>query len=72
MVWKKDPARVEINQHLHRMHGGYAATGDTLARNVAHEMMHDTPEGWAGKPLHRHVDGALDNIVVDDSEDNEE
>lgn len=70
MVWKKDPERVKINQHLHRMHGGYAASGDTLARNVAHEMLHDTPDGWAGKPRHRHIDGDLERFDVD--EDNEE
>lgn len=64
MVWKKDPARVAINTHLHRMHGGYAASGDTLSRNVAHEMMHDTPDGYAGKPSHRHIDGDLENIEI--------
>lgn len=69
MAWEKDPNRVAINQHLHRMHGGFAATGDTMNRNIQHEELHFTEDGFAGKPLHRHVDGALDQVVVKDGEE---
>lgn len=68
MAWEKDPARVAINQHLHRMHEGFAASGDTLTRYVQHEMMHaEAVEGWAGKPVHRHGD-ELQEIEVRDGE----
>jgi hypothetical protein len=70
MAWEKNPERVAINQHLHRMHEGYAASGDTLARNVAHDLIHDAGvDGWAGKPLHRHIEGELSEFEVKPEEE---
>lgn len=64
MAWEKDPKRQEINQHLHRMHDGAAASGNTMNRHVFHDLLHsDDPDGYAGKPEHQHVDGALGNRV---------
>jgi hypothetical protein len=64
VAWDKDPKRVAINQHLHRMHEGFAASGDTLSRYVQHDLLH--VDEWAGKPLHRHTDG-LENFEVKDA-----
>lgn len=62
MAWEKNPERVAVNRHLHRMHGGYAASGDTMSRYVAHDLLHDTDGGWAGNPVHRHPDGSIEDF----------
>jgi hypothetical protein len=70
MVWTKDVDRVAINKHLHQMHDGYAASGDTLARMVTHENIHHDAGGWAGKPLHQHYPNSLEFVeMVSGTED---
>jgi len=63
MVWTKDSDRVAINQHLHRFHNGYAASGSTENRIIAHELLHAEGEnGVAGNPPHTHASAGIEGL----------
>ena len=64
MVYKKDPTKQAINQHLWRAHSQTAGSGTVTDRLALHDTLHaesnDYP--YAGDPLHRHENATHESV----------